>query len=287
MSWRQIGHNSLTPLTLLSAGLVLQTQRVSSLTGTIEKIESFESKALKNRRNLSIYLPPRYAVEKDRRYPVLYMHDGQNVFDGSTSYIPNQEWRADEAAEGLINAGLIEPIIIVGIDNGQAARADEFLPWKITMGKNETGGKADLYGKMLTDEVMPMVNAKYRTKTGPANTGLLGSSFGGVITSYLGITRPDVFGKLGIVSPSVWVNGRELLKTVKPLKNRQRIWIDMGTKEGSGAVADARALFDSYKAAGWREGKDITLVIDGNAEHNELAWSRRMMSILSYLFGKK
>jgi predicted alpha/beta superfamily hydrolase len=272
------------PLTL---EYIAQNQRVVSLTGNIEKLVGFESKTLQNRRNISVYLPPQYDLDKLRRFPVLYMHDGQNVFDGSTSYIPNQEWRADEAAEALINAGLIEPIIIVGIDNGQAARADEYLPWRIKMGSNEGGGKADLYGKMLTEEVMPLVNAKYRTKTGAANTGLLGSSFGGVITSYLGVTRPDVFGKLGIVSPSVWVNGRELLKTVKPLKNRQRIWIDMGTKEGSGAVADARALFDSYKAAGWREGKDITLVIDGNAEHNELAWSRRIMSILSYLFGKK
>ncbi len=272
---------------LTLAGLTLQTQRVASLTGNIEKLVSFESKVLQNRRNISVYLPPQYASDKGRRFPVLYMHDGQNVFDGATSYIPNQEWRADEAAEALIKAGLIEPIIIVGIDNGQAARADEYLPWKIKMGNSEVGGKADLYGKMLTDEIMPMVNAKYRTKTGPSNTGLVGSSFGGVITSYLGITRPDVFGKLGIVSPSVWVNGRELLKTVKPIKNRQRIWIDMGTKEGLSAVPDAQALFVAYKSAGWKEGKDITLVIDGNAEHNELAWSRRMMSILTYLFGRR
>lgn len=272
---------------LTVAGLALQTQRVASLTGNVEKLVGFESKVLQNRRNISVYLPPQYASDKGRRFPVLYMHDGQNVFDGATSYIPNQEWRADEAAEALIKASLIEPIIIVGIDNGQVARADEYLPWKIKMGNSEVGGKANLYGKMLTDEIMPMVNAKYRTKTGPSNTGLLGSSFGGVITSYLGITRPDVFGKLGIVSPSVWVNGRELLKTVKPIKNRQRIWIDMGTKEGSSAVPDAQALFEAYKNAGWKEGKDITLVIDGNAEHNELAWSRRMMSILTYLFGRR
>lgn len=275
------------PLALLSVGFVLQAQRVPSLTGTVEKLVGFESKILQNRRNLSVYLPPKYPQESQRRFPVLYMHDGQNVFDGATSYIPSQEWRADESAESLINAGLIEPIIIVAIDNAQADRGNEYLPWRIKLGNNEMGGKADLYGKMLTDEVMPLVNAKYRTKTGPANTGLLGSSFGGVITSYLGITRPDVFGKLGIVSPSVWVNQRELLKTVKPVKNRQRIWIDMGTKEGESAVPDARALFEAYKSAGWREGKDITLVIDGNAEHNELAWSRRMMSILTYLFGRR
>ena len=275
------------PLTLVTLGLIAQTQRVASLTGNIEKLVGFESKVLQNQRKISVYLPPQYTTEKDRRFPVLYMHDGQNIFDGATSYIPNQEWRADEAAEALINAGMIEPIMIVGIDNGGMERGNEYLPWKIKMGNSEAGGKADLYGRMLTDEIMPMINAKYRTKTGPANTALLGSSFGGVITSYLGVTRSDVFGKLGIVSPSVWVNNRQLLKTIKPLKNRQRVWIDMGTKEGAGAVADAKALFEAYTAAGWKQGKDITLVIDGNAEHNELAWSRRMMSILSYFYGRK
>lgn len=275
------------PFALLAVGFYLQTQRVASLTGNIEKLVGFESKILQNRRNISVYLPPQYSTEKNRLFPVLYMHDGQNVFDGATSYIPNQEWRADEAAEALINAGLIEPIIIVALDNGQAERGNEYLPWKIKVGNNEMGGKADLYGKMLIEEVIPLVNTKYRTKTGPSNTGLLGSSFGGVITCYLGVTRPDVFGKLGIVSPSVWVSERRLLNTVKPTKSRQRIWIDMGTKEGEQSVADARALFESYKTAGWREGKDITLVVDGNAEHNELAWSRRMMSILTYLFGRK
>ncbi len=275
------------PLSFLAAGIAFQTQRVSSLTGNIEKLVGFESKVLQNRRNLSVYLPPQYTADKSRRFPVLYMHDGQNIFDGSTSYIPNQEWRADEAAEALINAGLIEPIILVGIDNAGADRGNEYLPWKIKIGTTEMGGRADLYGKMLTDELMPMINAKYRTKLGPSNTGLVGSSFGGVITSYLGVTRPDVFGKLGIVSPSVWVKERALLKAIQPTKSRQRIWIDMGTKEGEQSVADARALFDSYKAAGWREGKDVTLMIDGNAEHNELAWSHRVMSILTYLFGRK
>ncbi|OWU64753.1 MAG: esterase [Armatimonadetes bacterium Cent15-Ar3] len=274
-------------LTALATVIALQNQRIASLTGNIEKLAGFESKVLQNRRNITVYLPPQYRTESERRFPVLYMHDGQNIIDGSTSYIPNQEWRADEAAEALIGAGLIEPIIIVGIDNGGMERANEYLPWKIKMGNSETGGKADLYGTMIIGELMPLINAKYRTKTGANNTGLLGSSFGGVITSYLGITRPDVFGKLGIVSPSVWVSNRALLSAVKPVKNRQRIWIDMGTKEGAGAVSDATALFDAYKAAGWKAGKDITLVIDGNAEHNELAWSRRMMSILTYLFGRK
>ena len=270
--------------------LMLQGQRVSSLTGNIEKIEGFESKILSNRRNLTVYLPPQYKEETARKFPVVYMHDGQNVFDGMTSYIPNQEWRADEAAEALIQAGMIEPIIIVGIDNGGMARGDEYLPTKIKMRNSEFGGKADLYGKMLTDEIMPLINEKYRAKTGPGNTGLIGSSLGGVVTSYLGITHPEIFGRLGICSPSVWVDDRVLLKLVKPMERkvrRPRVWLDIGSKEGENGVRDTRDLFDTYVKNGWKPNADVVLYVEQNAEHNELAWSRRMPSILTYLFPKK
>jgi predicted alpha/beta superfamily hydrolase len=276
------------PALVLAA--TLTQQRMNSLSGTIEKIENFESKTLSNRRNINVYLPPPYSSDTKRTFSVLYMHDGQNVFNGMTSYIPNQEWRADEAAESLISAGLIEPIIIVAIDNAGADRANEFLYKPIRMGNQTGGGRADLYGKFLVEEVMPMINSKYRTKIGPEFTGLVGSSFGGVITSYLGITRPEVFGKLGIVSPSVWVDDRSLLKMVKPLDRklkRQRVWIDMGTKEGANASKDAADLYHSYLGAGFKPNKEVTLVIEPNAEHNELSWSRRMMGILLYLFGTK
>lgn len=279
------------PISAVIAGaMLLGQQRIQSISGNVEKIENFESKLLSNKRNLNVYLPPSYSKEEKRRFSVLYMHDGQNIFNGMTSYIPNQEWRADEAAEALINAGLIEPIIIVGIDNAGADRANEYLFKEIRMGNQTGGGKADLYGRFLIEEVMPMINSKYRTKTGPEFTGLLGSSFGGVITSYLGITRSEVFGNLGIVSPSVWVDNRSLLKMVKPLDRktkRQKVWIDMGTKEGANAAKDATDLYNSYVAAGFKPNKEVSLVIEPNAEHNELSWSRRMMAILIYLFGTK
>lgn len=265
-------------------------QRVSSLTGNIEKIEGFESKILKNRRNLIVYLPPNYKEDAAKKYPVVYMHDGQNIFDGMTSYIPNQEWRADEAAEALISAGLIEPMIIVGIDNAGLGRAFEYLPTRFKQEKIEIGGKADLYGKMIIDEIMPLINEKYRTKTGPDNTGLIGSSFGGVVSCYLGITHPEVFGRIGIVSPSVWVDDRVLLKLVKPMEKkvrRPRIWLDIGAKEGTDAVRDTRDLYDVYVKNGWKPNADIVVYVEQNAEHNELAWSRRMPSILTYLFPKK
>lgn len=269
--------------------LAQQANRVPTLTGNIETIPAFESTVLGNKRNLIVYLPPQYKSEPNRRFPVLYMHDGQNIFDGATSYMPGGEWRADEAAEALINAGMIEPIIIVGIDNAGADRANEYLPWKIKLGNSDQGGKADLYGKMLTEEIMPMVNSKYRTKPDAANTGVLGSSFGGVISCYLGVTYPQKFSKVGIVSPSVWVKDRELLRFVSaPPKGvkRPKVWIDMGTKEGGPSVKNAQDLFDAYVKLGWKPNREIVCVIDGGAEHNELAWSRRMMSILTYFFGK-
>jgi predicted alpha/beta superfamily hydrolase len=264
--------------------------RFASLSGHIEKVSNFESKVLGNKRGLIVYLPPQYESEPNRKFPVLYMHDGQNIFDGMTSYIPNQEWRADEAAEALIGAGLIEPIIIVGIDNAGADRGNEYLPTKIKFGNSEMGGRADDYAKMLTQELMPMINFRYRTKTGPTNTGLCGSSLGGVITSYLGIKHPEVFGKLGVVSPSVWVDNRVLLKLVKPVDRkvrRPKVWIDMGGKEGFNAVRDAEDLFKAYTAAGWKPKSEVVYAMEPNAEHNELAWSRRIGSILIYLFGMK
>ncbi len=264
-----------------------QPQRRVTKTGTIVFHEAVESKVLNNKRRVWIYLPPGYAESKER-YPVLYMHDGQNVFSGDTSYLPNLEWRADEAAEALIKAKLIPPIVIVAIANAEVERANEFLPTRARMGSQEAGGKADLYGKFITDELMPFVNKTYRTKTGPANTGLAGSSFGGIVTLHVGLTRPDVFGKLGVLSPSVWWDDRVMIKRVEalPKKLGSRIWMDMGTLEGPGAVTDARRLRDALTAKGWKEGVDLVYYEDGFAVHNEGAWASRIGMILLYLFGR-
>ena len=267
-----------------------QTQRVSSLTGNIQKIDGFESKALGGKRNIAVYLPPSYQVEKTRKFPVVYMHDGQNVFDGMTSYIPNQEWRADEAAESLINAGIIEPLIIVAIDNGGGERGNEFVPMKVKSGNGEFGGKADLYGKMLLEEVMPMINGKYRTKTGPENTGLIGSSLGGYVTCYFGIQHPEIFGRLGVMSPSVWVDNQSILKLVKAPQNnvrRPKIWIDCGGQEPAIMPKGTQALFDTDLKEGWKPNRDVVLLIEPNAGHNETAWARRLPSVLTYLFPRK
>jgi predicted alpha/beta superfamily hydrolase len=263
--------------------------RRPSRTGRIETIAPFHSTVLANDRALNVYLPPGYEAPPKRRYPVLYMHDGQNVFDGMTSYIPNQEWRADETAESLIKSGLIEPIIIVAIDNAGGDRANEFLPTKARMGNESAGGRADQYGEMLRKEIMPLINQRYRTRTGPHNTGLCGSSFGGIVTLHLGLTHPETFGKLAVVSPSIWWDNRVMLKRIAalPAKPKVRVWVDIGSDEGPGAERDAQDAFNALVAKGMKPGKEIVFYVDSGARHSEVAWAGRMGMILLYLFGKK
>lgn len=262
--------------------------RAESRTGSITVHEGFESKHLSNRRRIWVYLPPGYADSARSRFPVLYMHDGQNVFDGMTSYIPNQEWRADETAEAMIRAGLLQPLIIVAIDNAQADRAQEFLPTPIRMGNATQGGKADLYGRFLVEEVKPFIDRTYRTRTGAGDTGLIGSSFGGVVTLHLGLRYPKVFGKLGVVSPSLWVDNEIMIRRTDllPAKLPLKIWLDMGTREGLQSIVQSRKLRAALEKKGWQSGKDLLYLEESFGEHNEAAWARRLPLMLSFLFGK-
>lgn len=263
-------------------------QREHSLALDVVRHEDFASPQLGNKRTVWVCLPPGYKSETTRRYPVLYLHDGQNVFDGFTSFIPNQEWRADETLKALVDAGLVEPIIIVGIDNGGMARGDEYLPTRSKVGKTEMGGKADKYSAFLTDTVMPFVNKTYRTLTGPANTGLCGSSLGGIITLYMGMTKPGVFGKLAVVSPSLWWDEKLMVKRVGALKKKpwQKMWLDCGTREGN-AYLDARELAKVMSGKGWKQPSDFVYYEDIGAQHNEAAWARRFPLMLEYLFGRR
>jgi len=278
----------MTPLYLaLTLATLPQTppERASSLTGNVKHHPSFESKGLKNKRNLIVYLPPDYE-NSEANYPVIYMHDGQNVMDGNTSYIPNEEWRADETAEGLIRAGMMKPVIIVGIDNAGMDRGNEFLPTKVKRGNEEMGGRADGYIKFLTDEVQPFIEKNYRVAKGAKNTALIGSSFGGIITLWGGLKRPDRFGMLGVMSPSIWWDDKVMLKLVPDLgKKNVKIWMDMGTDEGFRSVADSQAMRDVLVKLGWKSGQDLIYYEDPRAKHNERAWAHRLDMVFRYFFG--
>lgn len=277
---------------LLFSGTAI-AQQPHSLSGDIRVHKSVVSKILNKDRDIVVYLPPGYTTNSNRRFPVLYLHDGQNLFDGATSFIPGKEWRIDETAQALISAGKIEPLIIVGIYNAGKERINEYTPVKDS--KYKMGGEADLYGRMLVEELKPFIDSEYRTLKDAGHTGLGGSSLGGLVTLYLGLKYPKVFGKLAVVSPSVWFADKQIVSYVVGLttKPRVRIWMDMGTSEGGTredaqkGVADARLLRDTLIKKGWRSGRDLRYFEAEGAEHNESAWADRVEPILSFLFPGK
>jgi predicted alpha/beta superfamily hydrolase len=261
-------------------------RRKHSLTGKFRFHKNFHSQFLPSDRDVIIYLPPGYDRAKKKRYPVLYMHDGQNLFDGATSFIPGKEWRVDETAQSLIRNREIEPLIIVGIYNTGLSRVDEYTPTRDQ--KRNMGGKADLYGRLLVEELKPFIDSEYRTLTDAANTGLGGSSLGGLATLYLGLKYSDTFGKLAIISPSLWWDNRFILRGVEAMniKHDVRIWLDMGTNEGT-PVNDARQLRDAFESKGWQMNSDLKYFEAEGAVHDEAAWGNRVGMVLRFLFPKR
>jgi predicted alpha/beta superfamily hydrolase len=253
-----------------------------TLTGDFHTHESFHSQFLERDHTLIVFRPPGYDVDLARRYAVLYLHDGQNIFDQATSV--GQEWRVDETALGLIAAGQIAPLLIVGIYNTGEHRIDEYTPTADVEKKH--GGKADQYGRMLVEEIKPFIDRQYRTLPDAPNTGLGGSSLGGLLTMHLGIRHPGVFSRLAALSPSVWWDGKVIVREVEALPGKLplRIWLDAGTQEGAEVISDARALRDALVAKGWVVGQDLIYIEAEGAQHDEASWGSRVDSVLKFLF---
>jgi predicted alpha/beta superfamily hydrolase len=256
-----------------------------TLTGDIRRHERFHSEYLEHDRTILVYLPPGYDPESAERYPVLYLHDGQNVFDRATSI--GEEWHVDETAESLIRSGEIEPLIVVGVYNTGVHRIDEYAP--TPRPDKGGGGRADDYGHMLIMELKPFIDRTYKTLPGAQNTALGGSSLGGLVTLHLGMKFPTAFGKLAVLSPSIWWDDRVILREVERLPDRlpQRIWLDAGTGEGDEVIADARAVRDALVARGWEIGNDLAYVEAEGAGHNEESWGARVAHVLKFLFPKR
>lgn len=257
-----------------------------TITGNIRVHEAFRSRFVKDARDVIVYLPPDYNSVRRRRYPVLYLHDGQNVFDAATAFNHN-EWGVDEAAEELIRKGEIEPLIIAGVYN-TPKRLDEYTHVRDGRGR---GGSARRYAKAIIEDLKPFIDREYRTLRDAPNTGLGGSSLGGLATAYIGFSFPKVFGKLMIMSPSIWWANRDILKRAQKLRRKtdQKIWLDTGTCEGQKpeiCVRDAEDLCATLLAKGWRMGHDLQFVEDEGAGHNEHAWGFRVRLALKFLFPK-
>ena len=247
------------------------------------KHERFRSKYLRNQRDLIVYLPPGYDQQPQRSFPVLYLHDGQNLFDGATSFVPGMDWHVGQTADQWISDGRVAPLIIVGIYNAGKQRIGEYTP---TRAPKLGGGRADRYAKFLLDEVRPFVMSRYRAQDGTDNTGIGGSSLGGLVSLYLGLQKPEIFGRIAALSPSIWWNERVILRfaAAAAVKPAPRIWLDIGTREGPRIVDDVERFRDILVGKGWQLERDLHYQRVDGAEHNEAAWAQRVGPFLQFLF---
>lgn len=247
------------------------------------RVYILRSAVLPDNRDIVVYVPPQYDADPDRRFPVFYLHDGQNLFDGRTSYVANCTWQAHTTADRLANEGAIEPVILVGVSNTGVRRMAEYTPTRdLRMG----GGEGPLYGRLLANDLKPRIDQMYRTRPDRDHTAVGGSSLGGLISLYLGMERPDIFGKIAVLSPSLWWNHRSLLDRIRRLRPSPnlRIWLDMGTAEGMRHVRDADQLDEALLKLGWREGETLRYLRAEGALHDESAWAARFGDVLRFLF---
>jgi predicted alpha/beta superfamily hydrolase len=227
-------------------------------------------------RDLTVYLPPSYS-DSDRRYPVLHLQDGQNLFDPALSFAGS--WRVDLAMNRAAAGGLEG--IVVGIPNAGEDRLAEYSPFDDPDGGPGRGGD---YVHHLAVVIKPLVDGRFRTQPQPQTTGIVGSSMGGLISLFAFFTRPDIFGILGALSPSLWFAGRAIfgLLETAPL-HPGRLYIDVGRLEGAETLEDARRLHDLLRAKGYVPGERLRYVEDRAGKHQEAAWSRRFRAALPFL----
>jgi pullulanase len=244
-------------------------------------------------RRVWVWLPAGYEADPERRYPVLYMLDGQNVFNAATSFAG--EWEVDESMTTLVGRGEVEPLIVVAIANGEGRRVEEYTPWTESLRREPTGGGAG-HLQAIIEKLMPAVDSAYRTQVGPEHTGLAGSSLGGLMALHAAWSRPDVFGRAAALSPSLDWSGSAALAMVKDNPRPPvRLYVDMGTREEGNlhdidrngvddAIDDLRALQAALLRRGFTEGADLLVVEDKDARHHESFWARRFPDAARFLF---
>lgn len=255
------------------------TIKDTGLVGRLELHQDMTSQFIPRTRSVFVWLPPGYDEKPEQRYSVLYMHDGQNLFDPR---VPSTQidWGVDEVVTRLVEKKEIEPLIVVGLFNTSARRA-EYNPLQ----------EGPAYARFLIEELKPMVDAKYRTLPDREHTGVMGSSRGGMISLYIGLHHSDVFSRIGCLSTHYFDDGKyiEILRAEGPRPAPARFYFDYGTREPAEPrypenQARMTALLRDWK---WQEGKDFTVFEDVGAEHNEAAWRARLDRPMKFLFGRK
>lgn len=268
-----------------------QRSSLSSCKGWIKEHRDFYSPQLDNKRTILVYLPPSYFEDEKKRYPVLYLQDGNNVFDTGTAFA-GVAWNIEYAIERLSAAKEIRECIAVGVFNTMGRMAEYTPSWDPRF----QGGKAELYGDFLANTVKIFIDGAYRTNPTPENTAIMGSSLGGLVSFWIGWHFPKVFSLVGAVSTSIWWDTRSILRDIDsapPGTQGLRIWLDVGTYEGadrdgdgvSDMVSDSRDLRDLLLERGFRLHKNLEYFEDPGAHHNEAAWRDRVERPLRFFFG--
>jgi predicted alpha/beta superfamily hydrolase len=265
------------------------------------RIHELRSRVFDTARSLRVLVPDGYdSVEnRARRYPVLYLNDGQNLFDATTSVLNPLEWRVDETVHALVTAGRIPPLIVVGIDSaGRRGRFKEYFPYvDAYLRPPEPDPQGKRYPAFLVDEVIPFIEARYRARRDASSRGLGGSSAGALAAIYAAATRPGVFGRLLIESPSIYVDDAHILRdAAQVISWPDRIYLGAGTNESGQPACDPAERgepelvrdvrrFERILKDARVDAARIRVVVTPCAVHNEAAWAARLPEALTFLYG--
>ena len=243
----------------------------------LEMLPAVRSPELDNRRDVIVCLPPSYR-ESRRSYPVVYMHDGQNLFDPATSFAG--DWGMRRILEAAARRGL--EAIAVGVPNMGAERLDEYSPFRDEAAGG--GGQGAAYASFVAGTLKRLVDRRFRTRRGRAHTAIAGSSMGGLISLYAFFRHPGVFGAAGVLSPSLWFAGGAIFSEVERARFvPARIYLDIGAQEGETHVANARRMRDLLLAKGYQPERDLRWLESRAGRHDERSWGRRFARALPFL----
>lgn len=241
-------------------------------------LTDFQSDVLEGQREVLVALPPR-EVREGRRFPVVYMHDGQNLFDPATSFAG--DWGVGGTLEHHARQGRYA--IVVAVYNGRERRRNEYAPFSDPA---HGGGGGRAYLDMLVGELKPRIDAAFPTLPGREFTAIAGSSLGGLLSLYAHFERPETFGAAGVLSPSLWFADHAISEYIRHAPAvGGRIYLDIGTEEGQEGLADARRLRDLLVQRGYRLDETLRYFEDEGAGHSESRWGPRLRSALPFLLG--
>ena len=244
--------------------------------GKVVIVPAVASPQLANSRSLRVYLPPSYAENKAKRYPVLYMHDGQNLFDAKSAAF-GTEWGIDETINRLVATGVMDEVIVVGIDN-TPDRLPEYTP---CCDAQHGGGKLAAYQAFIVDTVKPYVDKTWRTLPARETTAIMGSSLGGIASMLIAQARAQVFSKAGAVSSSFWWNDKAMVNKPAP-RVPVKFYLDAGSENDG--LPDTMQVRDAMLAQGYTNGTDLLFYADKGGRHNEKSWAARVDKPLAWFF---